>query len=595
MSNDVKITITGDDKPVRAAFDRLENRMQKFRSVALKVGVGLAGIGTAGILIGKSFVQAALIQQKAEATLGAIVDQTGASWEKQRESILAATAALQQKTAVGDEKQLAALARMIPILGSVDKAMAALPVVIDAAAASGRDIETVATTLTRALGGQANVAESVGITFDELAGFGERVEITLGKIGGAAAAAATPFDILKSNIGDLAEVIGESLLPGTEPLAEDLNDIVLGITAWIKENPGLSQGIAAVSTVVVPLSLVVGTLALGIAAVTTVIGPVMIALGVLAGLTGIGLLVAAIVAFNVAWNENWGGIQEKTEAVVDAVVGFLSDMGSKIEGFINNLTDLFAPFSGMFGVIEAVRDMAREWDGTWSGMLSVFSGIASDIGSMFSSAFGWLLPDGALQQALHDIRREWDFAWDAIANTSDIWGDMKREFNSAFDWLKSGGSFIKDLINVSAIWDVVWGAIKTTGETIWNAMKTTVDTVWGAIKTTITTTIDAIKFAINVLIDGINLLIKGINAIPNIGPVGIPDIPKIEKLGTGGIVTKPTIALIGERGPEAVIPLTGNGGGGMGLTVIVDMQGAQIFGMGDFDARVRQGVRDCVR
>jgi phage-related minor tail protein len=38
-------------------------------------------------------------------------------------------------------------------------------------------------------------------------------------------------------------------------------------------------------------------------------------------------------------------------------------------------------------------------------------------------------------------------------------------------------------------------------------------------------------------------------------------------LAAGGIVTGPTLAMIGERGPEMVIPLTGpNAGGGMGGT-----------------------------
>jgi SLT domain-containing protein len=46
----------------------------------------------------------------------------------------------------------------------------------------------------------------------------------------------------------------------------------------------------------------------------------------------------------------------------------------------------------------------------------------------------------------------------------------------------------------------------------------------------------------------------------------MPDIPM---LANGGIVTSPTLALIGEAGPEAVIPLSqmGNMGGGMNITV----------------------------
>ena len=57
--------------------------------------------------------------------------------------------------------------------------------------------------------------------------------------------------------------------------------------------------------------------------------------------------------------------------------------------------------------------------------------------------------------------------------------------------------------------------------------------------------------------------------VPGLGGKGF-DMPNIPMLAAGGIVTSPTLALIGERGPEAVIPLTGpNAGmaGGMNITV----------------------------
>jgi phage-related protein len=48
-----------------------------------------------------------------------------------------------------------------------------------------------------------------------------------------------------------------------------------------------------------------------------------------------------------------------------------------------------------------------------------------------------------------------------------------------------------------------------------------------------------------------------------------PDVPKLAK---GGIVNSPTLAMIGEAGPEAVIPLSGNGT--MGNTINVTVNGA---------------------
>ena len=50
--------------------------------------------------------------------------------------------------------------------------------------------------------------------------------------------------------------------------------------------------------------------------------------------------------------------------------------------------------------------------------------------------------------------------------------------------------------------------------------------------------------------------------MPGIGGKGF-DVPDIPMLAQGGIVTSPTLAMIGEAGPEAVIPL--NRAGGMGI------------------------------
>jgi phage-related protein len=52
-----------------------------------------------------------------------------------------------------------------------------------------------------------------------------------------------------------------------------------------------------------------------------------------------------------------------------------------------------------------------------------------------------------------------------------------------------------------------------------------------------------------------------------ITPKLVIGLPKLPHLAAGGIVTGPTLALIGEAGPEAVIPLTGRNRPGGGVTV----------------------------
>jgi hypothetical protein len=66
--------------------------------------------------------------------------------------------------------------------------------------------------------------------------------------------------------------------------------------------------------------------------------------------------------------------------------------------------------------------------------------------------------------------------------------------------------------------------------------------------------------------------------VPSWVPLGLGgksfDVPDIPELADGGIVTGPTLAMIGEAGPEAVIPLNRAGGMGMGgNTITVNVNG----------------------
>lgn len=84
--------------------------------------------------------------------------------------------------------------------------------------------------------------------------------------------------------------------------------------------------------------------------------------------------------------------------------------------------------------------------------------------------------------------------------------------------------------------------------------------------------------ATNIIIRGINLVKPG-KDIPSIDPISIGRMGEesmsggrlaVPALAQGGIVTSPTLALIGEAGPEAVVPLSKMGQmGGGGVTINV--------------------------
>jgi hypothetical protein len=117
------------------------------------------------------------------------------------------------------------------------------------------------------------------------------------------------------------------------------------------------------------------------------------------------------------------------------------------------------------------------------------------------------------------------------------------------------------------------------------------DTFGAVVRTVVNGVAGYFEFLANAYIKMINLVIKGINLIKpgkDIGTLGEVSFGRLgggkdggdgganpagldyKAMATGGIVTSPTFALIGEAGPEAVIPLSKMGSMGGGITVNVN-------------------------
>jgi hypothetical protein len=145
--------------------------------------------------------------------------------------------------------------------------------------------------------------------------------------------------------------------------------------------------------------------------------------------------------------------------------------------------------------------------------------------------------------------------------------------SDGFTWLATGiGEFVDWVANAVNWSDVLYNAfLILLGPIGWiqlamNALGVSWDDVWNGM-------ISGMKWAINIMIDGFNALIDAQNAISSLGGLNpyAYEIPNIPRLAAGGIVTEPTVAMIGEAGPEAVVPLTGNNGAGMGgVTIRID-------------------------
>jgi len=148
---------------------------------------------------------------------------------------------------------------------------------------------------------------------------------------------------------------------------------------------------------------------------------------------------------------------------------------------------------------------------------------------------------------------------------------------AAFDVASGGlvlaiGAIVTAVIYLATHWKQTWDMIKTV-----------VADVWGFIKDVFNGMVDIWKGEINAIIDLVDWAITQLNKIHVTLPswlggasFGI-NLPMIPHLAEGGIVSSPTVALIGEAGPEAVVPLSKSGMGlGGGVNVTVNVQGSVV-------------------
>ncbi len=132
-----------------------------------------------------------------------------------------------------------------------------------------------------------------------------------------------------------------------------------------------------------------------------------------------------------------------------------------------------------------------------------------------------------------------------------------------------------------------WDTVKENLIKTWEAIK-------GAFRDAINALIGLAESWVNIYIKAINLIISALNKIkfsipdwvPGIGGnsfgININRVAEIvlPKLAEGGVVTRPTTALIGEAGPEAIVPLNrmaGAGIGGLTINVYGDITGQDLI------------------
>lgn len=163
---------------------------------------------------------------------------------------------------------------------------------------------------------------------------------------------------------------------------------------------------------------------------------------------------------------------------------------------------------------------------------------------------------GFLDLVIALLNGDFTAAWTAL--TDMVQGVIDGMVQGVGNFLAFLGSAVEAFGTIAGnIGDAIYGGIKAGFDALWGVVKGVVNSIIDALNSINSFSWERQGFEVNTIAGNFFVGVDG-------GSIGLwPDIPKLAK---GGIVNSPTLALIGESGPEAVVPL--GKGGGMGNVTI---------------------------
>lgn len=349
-----------------------------------------------------------------------------------------------------------------------------------------------------------------------------------------------------------------------------------------------------------------------------------------------GAIGAAFTLIKTAW-ENvlkpaWDAIEPLVSGILNALVPIVTTAFETIEGVLNALSalmrgDFKTAWEEMQGVVTTITE------GIEKVLTEVWNGIKTFLGERFeaikkAAEDRWNEMRAAIEGVVTGLKAWLEETWEAIKTwLGELWGGIVA---GATEKWESVESEIRKPIQ--AVWDWI---VET-----WNEIKAWLDELWGSLGGLATLTFGAVKGAIEGALGGLGDFVAGVfqGVVATIGnlidgivgriqsawesitalgdavsaavedatatltgardtanswfeermPEWMQNLPGVRRdapdagsRALGGIVTGPMRAIIGESGPEAVIPLerldrmigglVGTGGGNQ--TIIVELDG----------------------
>ncbi|CJH73757.1 TMP repeat family [Streptococcus pneumoniae] len=390
------------------------------------------------------------------------------------------------------------------------------------------------------VGGIKNLGLAIkALTFDKLVSFGETIYLNT--------LYAKDFVV---NSGKTIAQLGKTALElGKSALAWTAHAAKMGLATAAKFAHSVATGVATAATWAFNAALAVLT-------------------------SPITWIIAAIAA------QNWDTVVEfaKTawQGLCDFISGICRAIGEFFSGLWTKLQEIFEPIGQWFGekfqqawdAIVNIFSGIGEWfsgvfQGAWDAIVNIFTPIGSWFGQRWADVTSALANIGAwftdiFQKAWTGLTNifsklglwfgeRWADVTSVLANVSSWFGNM---FTSAYNAVKNAFSSIGGFF--SGVWSTVQSIFVNAGQKVGSA-------VGGAFKSAVNAVLGTIENVVNGFIGMINGVLGVVRNLPGLGWVGSVSTVSLPRLARGGIVDSPTIAMIGEAGKEAVVPLENTG------------------------------------
>lgn len=350
---------------------------------------------------------------------------------------------------------------------------------------------------------------------------------------------------LEEVLGKVSEALGTALnfvIQHKEILA-----VIGGVIATVVTAIGLYNAVAAVKAAmdaaqVVTLGALVTAYAAQAAAMVVAIAPYV----------AIVAAISAVIAIIVVCIKHWDDIKAAAVKAWEGIKSAWAKAGEWFKGIVDSIKKAFD------GIGEWFKNLfAKAWEGiksAWSGVKDWFRSLLEGIKSIWQVVKDWFKT--LFSNAWDGIKS----AWSGVKSWfSDLWNGIKSIYSAVSGWFSSiftnAYNGIRNAFSgITGFFSGIWNDIKNIFSNVGTAIASGIR---GAVSGAVNAVLSTAANIINGFISSINFAIRIINRIPGVNISRIREL-NIPAMAQGGVVDSATLAMIGENGKEAVVPLENN-------------------------------------